>query len=334
MKIIKTKTDLDKIKKGCVLTIGNFDGIHLGHQKILSAAKKIARQRKTRLIVMTFEPHPAAVLFPEKKPEIMTPLVQKQFLLAELGVDYFCVLKTTRRLLNLSPADFVDQYLVKHIRPHVVVEGESFNFGSHRAGNIKTLKQLGTKKGFEVVIVKTAKTKLSHGRSAKISSTMVRNLLHSGRVADAALTLNRYYRLIGQIVPGQGKGKLLGFPTANMQPGEQLVPAEGVYAGFVEIAGSDRHLCSKNEKIPAVFSIGRAETFGRNNPLAIEAHILTPVAANLTGKWLAMDFVKYLRPQRKFDTPDELARRIAKDCEKAKKILAKVKFKVTCNVHL
>ncbi len=324
MKIIKTKTDLDKVKKGCVLTIGNFDGVHLGHQKILSAAKKIARQRKTRLIAMTFQPHPSAVLFPGKKPGIMTQLLLKQFLLSELGVDYFYVLKTTRRLLNLLPADFVDQYLVKHIRPLVVVEGESFNFGAHRAGNVNTLKQLGAKKGFEVVTVKTAKTKLFHGRNAKVSSTMVRNLLSSGKVADAALALNRYYRLIGQIVPGQGKGKLLGFPTANMQPAGQLVPAEGVYAGFVEIADTDKKLCSKNEKIPAVFSIGRAETFGINNPLAIEAHTLTPVAAKLTGKWLAMDFVKYLRPQRKFNTPDELADQISRDCKKAKNISSKI----------
>jgi riboflavin kinase/FMN adenylyltransferase len=327
MKIIKTKADLDKVKKGCVLTIGNFDGVHLGHQKILVAAKKIARQRKTPLSVMTFEPHPTAVLFPGEKPGIMTPLLLKQFLLDELGVDYFCVLKTTRRLLSLSPADFINQYLVKHIRPLVVVEGESFNFGAERAGTVRMLKQLGTKKGFDVVIVKTAKTKLSNGRSARVSSTMVRNLLLTGKVANAAIALNRYYRLIGQIVPGQGRGKKLGFPTANIRPEGQLVPAEGIYAGFVEIASSDKQLYSKNKKIPAVFSIGRSETFGSKNPLAIEAHILSGVVDGLTGKWLAMDFVKYLRPQRKFDTPHDLADQIAKDCKKAKRILVMEIFK-------
>jgi riboflavin kinase/FMN adenylyltransferase len=129
------------------------------------------------------------------------------------------------------------------------------------------------------------------------------------------------YRLIGRIVSGQGKGKRLGFPTVNMERTGQLVPAEGVYAGFVEIGDSAEYVCAAKEKIPSVFSIGRAETLAGNYPILIEAHILTGDVGDLYGKWLAMDFIKHIRSQQKFGSEKELSIQIAKDCEKAKEIL-------------
>ena len=321
MRIIETTSDLEKIKKGCVLTIGNFDGVHLGHQEILTLAKQTAAKNTTQLLVMTFEPHPAAVLHPQKTFGILTPLELKKYLLTEFGIDTLLVLESTAELLSLSPADFVEQFIVKNIQPTIVVEGDSFNFGSGRAGSVHTLKKLGAEKGFEVVEIEAKEVKLSTGQIAKISSTLIRNMLVNGRVADAVIALGKPYRLIGKVIPGCGKGKQLGFPTANIKPAQQIIPAEGVYAGFVQIGNGEEEVCAAKEKIPAALSIGRAETFSPDHPLSVEAHILKDNVSDLSGKWLAMDFVKHLRSQQKFETETELSAQIAKDCEKAKEIL-------------
>ena len=325
MKIIETTTDfrvLEGVGKGCVLTIGNFDGVHLGHQKILSAAKQTATEKKTELMVMTFEPHPVAVLHPEKTPGVLTPLELKKHLLAKCGADCLLVLKDTRQLLSLSPADFVDQFLAKKIQPAVVVECENFNFGYGRSGNIHTLYNLGIEKGFEVIVIGPKEVKLSIGQSVRVSSTIIRNILTSGKVADAAVALGRAYRLVGPVVPGRGKGQRLGFPTANMHPPGQIITDEGVYAGRVEIGDSIERVCQTNDGLPAAVSVGRAQTFGSDNPLTIEVHILTGRVENLSGKWLAVDFIKRLRSQTKFETETELSEQIAKDCEKVKELLA------------
>jgi len=324
MKIIETISNLGEVKKGCVLTIGNFDGVHIGHQEILTAAKQTTVQKKTELIVLTFEPHPLAVLHPQRTPGILTPLVLKKHLLAEFGVDCLLVLKTTHKLLNLSPADFAEQFIVENIHPDVVVEGESFNFGSSRTGNVHTLRNLGSNKGFLVSMIDSKEVKLSIGRSVKVSSTIIRSLLESGKVADAAVALTRPYRLIGQVVSGRGKGKKLGFPTANLKPAEQLIPAEGVYAGFVAIGDSEEKVCAAKEKSPAAFSIGRSSTYGHNNPLIVEAHLLIENVGDLLDKWLAMDFIERIRSQQKFETEKELAEQIDRDCQQAQQILRNV----------
>ena len=324
MEIIETTSalmELAKVEKSCVLTIGNFDGVHLGHQEILAAARQAAAQRKKQLAVMTFEPHPAAILHPEKAPGVLSPLKLKEHLLGQYGVDCLIVLKDSYRILNLSPTAFVQEFLVKNVQPGAVVEGEDFNFGYGRSGNVDTLEELGAEFGFEVIVVTCKETRLSGGKIEKVSSTLIRHLLHKGKVADAAVALGRHYRLSGETVPGKGKGRQLGFPTANINPVEQIIPAEGVYAGLVEIADSKERLHSSEQKIPAAFSIGRAKTFISDHPLLVEAHILDRDVGDLYDKWLAMDFVQHLRSQQKFKTEKDLADQIAKDCEKAKRIL-------------
>jgi len=321
MKVIKAVSELWKIEKGCVLTIGNFDGLHIGHRAILAAAKNAASQTKTKLVVMTFEPHPLVLLHPQKSPGILTPLPLKEYLLAQFGVDYLFIVKTTPRLLNLSPSDFVHRFLLEHIQPGIVVEGESFNFGLDRAGSVHTIQQFAKSSGFRVVTVEAREVKLSTAAVHKISSTLIRNLLAKGRVADAAIALDRPYRLIEKTIPGRGKGKQLGFPTANMKPPPQLVPAEGVYAGFVEVANTFSKLLSANRKIPAAFSIGRPNLYGDRSSLLIEAHLLINNVGRLYDKWLAMDFVQRIRDQKKFKTDSVLSAQIAKDCKKAKEIL-------------
>ncbi len=327
MKVIESKSQPVGVAAGAVLTIGNFDGVHLGHQEILITAGKIANKRQTQLVAMTFEPHPLAILHPQKAPGILTPLELKKHLLAKLRVDCLFVQKSNPELLALSPQDYVEQFIVKGIQPSIIIEGESFNFGSDRTGNPYLLGKLADENGFEVSIVKAKEIKLSTGQMVQISSTIIRKLLSTGKVADAAIALGRPYRLLGQIVPGQGKGKQLGFPTLNLQPLNQLVPAEGVYAGLVEIGDSAEYVCAAKEKIPAAFSIGRAETLESDYPTLIEAHILTGDVGNLYGKWLAMDFIERIRSQQKFDSEKKLSAQIAKDCEKAKKILATVNIK-------
>lgn len=256
MKVLRTVSELKQLPKCCVLTIGNFDGVHLGHRQILTACGQTAAKRQTQLVVMTFEPHPLAVLFPEKAPGILTPLALKEHLLAEIGVDYLFVSKSTPELLSLSAEDFVRRFLIENIKPALVVEGQSFNFGAGRSGSIQTLQKLGAEKGFEVSVIKAREVTLSSGQSVKVSSTLIRKLLAKGKVTDAAVALGRPYRLIGRVIPGKGKGKQLGFPTANMEPPPQLVPAEGVYAGHVEIGNNFQQVYNAKQKIPSIFSIG------------------------------------------------------------------------------
>jgi riboflavin kinase/FMN adenylyltransferase len=325
METIETTRNLQAIKKeGCVLTIGNFDGVHLGHQEILTIAKQTAVQKKTELVLMTFEPHPLAVLYPQKSFGVLTPLLLKKHLLAESGVDCLIILESNLELLNLSPANFVERFLVKNIKPDVVIEGESFNFGSDRAGSVHTLKKLGAENGFEVTEIDAKDVKLSTGWAVKISSTLIRDMLTNGNVADAAVALGRPYRLIGKVTPGHGKGKQLGFPTLNLEKPQQLVPADGVYAGTVELADNIEEVCSAKERIPAAFSIGRAATYGEGHSLLIEAHLLIDNPEKFTGRWMAMDFIKHLRKQKKFKTEEELSAQIKKDCKKAKQILENI----------
>lgn len=321
MEIIQAMSQFEQVPQGCVLTIGNFDGVHVGHQEILAVAKQTAEKRCTQLVAMTFEPHPVAVLYPERAPGVLTPLELKTDLLAEAGVDCLLVLGGSRELLNLSPEAFVERFLVNKIQPSAVVEGQDFNFGVKRAGDIGTLQKLGHRNDFDVLTVRPRKIKLSTGQTVRVSSTIIRYMLEGGHVVDAAAALGRPYRLVEKIVPGRGIGKSLGFPTLNMKKPKQVIPAEGVYAGLVRIGGSMQDVLTSDEQIRAVYSMGQARTYGDESPLLIEAHLLTGDAGDLIGKFMAMDFIQHIRNQHKFNTPQELAKQIAKDCEAARRIL-------------
>lgn len=321
MKIFETTDSLEKIDGPLVLTIGNFDGLHLGHQRIISTAKAAASRYDTAgLAVMTFHPHPAAILHPQNAPRILTPPLLKQKLLAGAGVDFLIVIKDDYELLTLSPGDFIDKFLQRYIGPTEIVEGPNFNFGYGRSGNVETLKQLAEEGKFTVVIAETERVEIDSVMTV-CSSSGIRDLLDSGRVASAALMLGRNYRLIGKTVPGRGVGKRIGFPTANIEPLAQLVPAEGVYAGLVQVGDKPEDVCRPAAGMPAAFSIGRAKTFVTDHPMLIEAHLLDSEPPDLTDKWLAMDFVKRVRGQIRFDSREELKTQITDDCQQVKKIL-------------
>jgi len=319
MKIIESISALEDKYTGAVVTVGNYDGLHIGHQQILRTAKKIAQKKGIQFLVMTFEPHPARILHPEKAPEVLTPRPLKQKLLESFGVDCWLILRTTAGTLSLSAPEFIEKFLIEPIAPCAVVEGEDFNFGSGRAGNVELLQKLGSVNGFEVTIAPARTIELD--QIIRVSSTMIRYMLEGGEVADAAAGFGRPYRLIGKIVAGRGKGKELGFPTLNMERPDQLIPAEGVYAGFVSIATSYESACTADDKIPAVFSIGQARTFGDEHPMLIEAHLLSAPKSDPMGKYMAMDFIQHIRRQHKFTSLDELSSQIAQDCDKAKQIL-------------
>lgn len=323
MRVLKQLSEFGQVRQGCVLTIGNFDGVHVGHQEICRTACRIARDRGTEMAVMTFEPHPVAILHPEKAPGVLTPLPLKLHLLQEYADNCIIVLEDNRELLHLSPEAFVDEFLMPAIKPSVIVEGEDFHFGAGRAGDVRTLEELGRKKGFDVTVVAPKQIELATGQALRVSSTIIRYMLEGGHVAEAALALSRWYRLIGPIVAGWGRGRKLGFPTLNMSKPDQIIPAEGVYAGFAEVAATQEELLEEHEQVPAVFSIGQARTFGDQHPLLIEAHLLVENVGDMTGRWLAMDFVQRLRSQHKFSTPQELAAQIGRDCESARAVLQK-----------
>ncbi|MDI6447516.1 bifunctional riboflavin kinase/FAD synthetase [Anaerobaca lacustris] len=321
MKVLKSLSEFGRIRKGCVLTIGNFDGVHVGHREILRTARALAADHSAEMVVMTFEPHPVAILHPEKAPGVLTPLPLKLDLLGEYADNCVIVLQDNRKLLELSPEDFVDQFLVAGFAPRFIVEGHDFHFGSGRAGDIETLIRLGREKGFEVVVVEPRQMTLPMGETIRVSSTVIRYMVESGHVGDAAVALSRPYRLLGPIVSGRGRGRELGFPTLNMAVPNQVIPAEGVYAGFVEIADDPESLPSRTERCSAVFSIGQIRTFEEKHPLLIEAHVLDERLGDVTGRWMVMEFVQHLRHQHKFGSPEDLAAQIARDCDQARTAL-------------
>ena len=321
MKVLTARADFAQARKGCVLTIGNFDGVHVGHQEILRTARQLAEDSGTEMAVMTFEPHPVAVLHPEKAPGVLTPLSLKLHLLKDYADHCIIVLEDNRELLKLSPQDFVDEFLMATLKPSVIVEGDDFNFGAGRAGDVNTLMRLGHERGFRVVVVPPKQIELATSQKVRVSSTIIRYMIEGGHVADAAEALSRPYRLIGPVERGWGRGRKLGFPTLNMQKPKQIIPAEGVYAGCVELADGEQQLLQEQRHRPAVFSIGQARTFGDQHPLLIEAHLLAEIVGDMTGKWMAMDFLQRLRSQHKFNTPQELVAQIEKDCEAARQIL-------------
>ena len=321
MKIIEDITGLEAIPKPCCLTIGNFDGVHIGHRRILSAARDLADKQNSKLVVMTFDPHPVAILHPEMAPErLATPLL-KLHLLEQLGADFAYLVKDSRQFLSLSPQDFVTRFLAGLIKPSVVVESEDFHFGLNRTGNIHTLTYLGAEFGFEVMIIEPVSAALSIGPAVRVSSTLIRNLLLNGKVADAAIALGRPYRLIGRVAAGRGKGKSLGFPTANLDRINQLIPAEGVYAATANFSDSEQYIGCSGEKLPAAVSIGWTQSYGAENRLLVEAHLLIENVPDLYGKWVALDFIEKIRDQQKFDSDKALAAQIADDCKKARRIL-------------
>jgi riboflavin kinase/FMN adenylyltransferase len=318
MRIIEDHQAISGLPKGMVLTIGNFDGVHRGHQAIITAARQIARDKQTQLAAMTFDPHPGVLLHPERAPGILTPLAMKALLLESLSVDVLIVIKDSLKLLNLSPEDFVDQFLMENLSPSVMVEGPDFNFGYGRSGTINTLREFGKTRNFDVVEVPFVDVSVDNeSETEKCSSSSIRQLLQKGRPRPAAQVLGRPFRLVGKTVGGRGVGGQIGFPTANIESTAQVIPAEGVYAGYVVVGDCLEDVAFGGLRRLAAISIGRAKTFLSDHPLLLEAHLLEDNVEDLRGKWLGFDFMRFVRHQQRFETKEDLKKQIQKDCDKA-----------------
>lgn len=290
-----------------VITLGNFDGVHLGHRRLFEFVKRKASSLGGRSVVVTFNPHPIKVLFENHPLKLLTTTEDKLRLIEKSGIDITVIIPFTRDFAQIEAQEFVRDVLVKNLCAKWVVIGYDYKFGRDRKGNHELLRELGEVYGFKVTVVNAYK------RMGKIlSSTAVRNALYGGNVCEAALFLGRAYHVDGVVVKGAGRGSsVLGYPTANILPKQEIIPKEGVYAVKVSFPDSLK-------TFKAVANIGRNPTFG-NSELSFEVHILN-FRGELLGKTMRVHFIARLRDEKKFKSPLELKEAIARDIERAKEI--------------
>lgn len=293
---------------GTVLTIGNFDGVHRGHAALVATAQRVAARLAAPVVAVTFDPHPLAVLAPERAPAPLTTLPEKLALLERLGVGYGLVLRSEPALLAQQAADFLAS-LVAHGRPRALIEGPDFSFGRGRGGNVDTLRDHADRWGYEVHEVPAVRCPelVTH---PTISSTSIRQALVDGRVDEAAAMLGRPYRLTGTTGYGAGRGAALGFPTANVDHVVHRLPQEAVYAAVAQLEDGGLHLAAVN--------VGSQPTFAQAQ-CRVEAHLLD-FHGDLRGRRLGLHLLVRLREQRRFSGPDELVRQLRRDVEMTRRL--------------
>jgi riboflavin kinase / FMN adenylyltransferase len=290
----------------CVVTIGVFDGVHRGHQALIGRALDRARELRLPLVLVTFDPHPSEVVRPGSHPPVLTPVGRKAELVEELGVDAFCVLPFTTEFSRLPPDEFVHVVLVERLHAAAVVVGENFRFGHRAAGDLDRLRTLGSKFGFSVEGVGMLRDDVT------LSSTFVRSSIDAGEVGQAAKALGRPHRIDGIVVRGEGRGRQLGYPTANVHSDKHVsVPADGIYAGWAVL---------RQQRLPAAISVGTNPTFeGRQR--TVEAYILD-FDEDIYGVELGVEFVERIRGMEKFDRVEDLVDQMGRDVEKARGLLS------------
>ncbi|RLB69675.1 MAG: riboflavin biosynthesis protein RibF [Deltaproteobacteria bacterium] len=292
-----------------VLTIGNFDGVHLGHQSLFSLVKETAAREGKEAVALTFQPHPLKLIFPERRLFLITPLAKKIQLIARTGIDALVCAPFTREFAGLSAADFARRVLVEHLGCHTVIVGDNYYFGRDREGDVNRLTELGKELGFKTII---APPFVIDGKV--VSSTRVRQHIMAGEVMAASRLLGRYYSVEGVVKPGKNRGKDLGFPTANIRSEAELYPREGVYAVWVEYDG---------QRFQGVVSIGYNPTFG-DTGLTVEVHILD-FSGDLYGESIKIIFLERLRDTIAFTEVASLKVQIANDIRAARRIFALAK---------
>jgi riboflavin kinase/FMN adenylyltransferase len=295
-----------------VVTIGVFDGVHRGHQRIVYRA--LARAAELRLpgVAVTFEPLPESVVRPVDKPALLTTLPRRLELLGELGLDAVYVIDFTTEFSERSPEEFVQSVLVERLRAVDIVVGANFRFGRRAAGDVATLADIGSSAGFMVDPIQLAgpiSDPYSEASSKVYSSSWIRERIAAGDVEAAADALGRPYRLEGTVIHGDHRGRELGYPTANLDVAADLaIPADGVYAGWLDA-------------MPAAISIGTNPTFGGTGR-RVEAYVIDQVGLDLYGAGVTLDFVARVRPMVTFDSVDALVAQIAQDVEECRRRLA------------
>jgi riboflavin kinase/FMN adenylyltransferase len=293
-----------------VVTVGNFDGVHRGHRAVVTRARAIADAAGQRVVAVTFDPHPMAVLRPEHAPSILTGIPARADLLADAGVDDVLVLPFSREMAAWTPREFIERVLVGALHASSVVVGASFRFGSRAAGDVALLREVGAELGF------TAEGIELDGGPQVWSSTYVRTCLGEGDVAGAAEALARPFAVRGVVVEGDRRGRELGYPTANVPlPAGAAAPSDGVYAGWLTRRDT-------GERFPAAISVGTNPTFAGARARRVEGHVLDREDLELYGVEVEVAFVDRLRGMVRFDTVDELVETMADDVRRAREVLA------------
>ena len=292
-----------------MVTIGAYDGVHLGHRALIAEVRERAAHLGCGSAVVTFDRHPAMVVRPESAPKLLTDLEQKLELLAETGIDYTLVVHFDEARSHESAEDFVHEVLVGCLNAKAVVVGHDFHFGHGRRGNVPLLTQMGAELGFDVLGIR-----LVGDTGAAYSSTRIRGLLHDGDVAGAAALLGRPHEVRGTVTRGDARGRDLGFPTANIaMPGEVLLPADGIYAGWYRRPDGARHM--------AALSLGRRPTFYEHADTSLLEAYLLDFEGELYGERAAVQFVARLRDEERFDSVEALVARIGDDVAATRAVL-------------
>ncbi len=305
MRVLYSPEELDGPLPHPLATVGNFDGVHLGHQRIFATLRERVEPVGGTVVAITFNPHPQKVLHPDSAPRLIATREQKIRLLGEAGAEVMLDLPFTRELAGLSPEEFVQRTLLRGLAIREIHVGRNFRFGRDRAGDFETLERLGRKHGFAAVPI----TGVRHG-GERISSSRVRKALGAGDVRLAAELLGREEELTGTVVEGDRRGRAIGFPTANLAVDNELIPFTGVYVTRLVVDG---------RPLPSVTNIGSRPTFpGAGN--AVETHVLG-FDGDLYGRRVALRFVERLRDERRFAGREELVDQIRADVEQARQLL-------------
>lgn len=310
MKIIKGIENIPENLEDPVVTIGNFDGVHIGHQKIFRVVTEHAESRKGTSVAITFDPHPVRVLAPERGVKMLTPFDEKARLISRMGIQVLLCIDFNSEFSDLKPDEFIQYVLIDRLSAVHVIVGHNYRFGKGKRGTTDLLRRRGKRRGFNVNIVRNVRR-----YDTVVSSSRIRSLLLRGRVCEASTLLGRTYHIEGNVISGAGRGaRVLDTPTANLSTPNELVPKEGVYVVKVSFDG---------KIFDGVANIGMNPTFG-NDALSYEVHLFG-YSGDLIGKHLKIHFVDRLRNERTFDSPQTLKLQIAKDIETAKFILGKHK---------
>ncbi len=304
MKVYRSLEELPPDFGPSALTIGNFDGVHFGHRRILRRLCELAAAHGWKPSVLTFHPHPACVVAPERAPALMTSPERRAELMAEEGIEQVLILPFTREVAALSPEEFVTQLLVERLGVRAVLVGDNFRFGHKQAGNTAVLAELGGRMGFLTEIVPAVTW-----RGRPVSSSGIRGLIRAGRVSSAGRLLQHAYSLEGEVVSGRGVGSRQTVPTLNLATAAALIPARGVYVTRTRDLESAREWNS-------ITNIGYRPTFGESDQLSIETFLLEPLAGE-TPRRIRVEFCRRVREERQFASPEALKEQIGKDVRAA-----------------
>lgn len=307
MQILATSRTLQKPVGPFAVGIGIFDGVHLGHQALLSKVTELAKQDVITSLAYTFNPHPARVLVPDRAPKLLEPMENRLEGFAALGLEACMVERFDQEFADFPARYFVDFILVDKLRVKHVVIGEGFTFGAEGSGTTELLEQMGKQAGYETHVIEPVR----HGGEI-VSSTRIRSLIEQGDVAGAAELLGRPFALSGSTRRGVNRGAKLGFPTANLKPDNETLPGKGVYAA---------RACGAFGDYGAVVNVGYTPTFG-SDELKIEAHLLGFESRPLYGAVMSLELIDKLRDEQRFDGPEALVQQINQDIEKARQIMA------------